>query len=1120
MRERSVTPLVFDRIGQTRVYAERDPVPAGLGFGAYVVAADNGALPASLQPDDAWTTPALSGWFLFLPQPVDAADRSRFALAVEQSSAFPTPAHTSFAWLAFVDGVLTPPSLVPIGVAGTPVVAADAALTIGRYGIVLRAGTTVLIELDAAERATFVFQYPTLAGAAPPNTFGVSLAMDGDARFCLEGEGAIADFTDGETGWDVALRFFAGDVSAPTVLRYPVFAPFGPGEHAIVQMRWDPLTIFWQPDPAQPARSFVRFTGAALRLVETPGAQPEWSLAPASLRLRTTYRSVFGDPIELRPIPGDGGLALQPIGSGASRQWYAVPSGRFELRLAGDPRTPQRFLCGLAGTEFIGYTADADIVTFHPTQAAYAAGFAASPTARRSARARLVGSASLLDATFVTAWISVARRPDGAGDDPIYFAQPDASPLYSPEATAPARVLPLFDAPAAILTPAASAFPVAPYGGLAAGDTRPLFTRFEQEVLNPVRKAQTASSATTAVARPAAGTPTITTTPQGFLAEVDGTTWNWVQLAANTRSDGTVQALRFDGVSGALREALQSNELFLVITDPAQIAGFRHVISIEDWPFDIDVGAGNNPPAGVFKNVLVFKFGAGSVLDRVRDLATWSAPAAFNQDPEAVQGWLDAYIESARQDERNSPRLAPFVDRMTRDSWQGVIALAVDVGLDQFPADLKGLLGGIDLSQFLAHHMGIEVSRVEPAGGTLSMPGTSLFALINYVDKDLPGSGALARTTAADPIAAPGDDGYDFRVLTLLVVFENSLVVDFASRIVVTITKLFGEDARRQDDSAIPILENTVELKGRYERHGDVAYYVFVGDAPVRFLMDASHIFYYVEILKAQFHTLQPKSSDTTTIDSRFSFWGTFSFRMVEGIDVLSFGHDPKDGAGTSSLFFSSLAIDMRFTLPGGDGDSGTRVFTFNTSLVSFDLGQSKARAGSLFDGLPLALSSIDAGDGKRTPAAAGYLPVLTQFENASGLDARWFGIAYGLNLGTLGALAEQAGFTARILTAWSPGGEAPRVALLIQLPGTGVGKKELSIQNVLKLAIGQIRLSQYDRDDGKAFQLVLSNVGLSFLGISLPSSAYMELALFGDPAGMQDGGNLGWYGVWQKTSA
>jgi hypothetical protein len=683
-------------------------------------------------------------------------------------------------------------------------------------------------------------------------------------------------------------------------------------------------------------------------------------------------------------------------------------------------------------------------------------------------------------------------------------------------------VLPLFDAPAAILTAGAPPFPAVPYAGVSVDGARGVVTRFETEVLSPVRKAQTAAAPRPPVAA-AASTPTLSTTPQGFLAEVDGTTWNWVQLAANSRSDGTEQRLRFEGVSDPLRQALQTNELFLVITDPAQIAGFEHVISIVDWPFDIDVGAGGDPLRGEFRNVLIFKFGTGSVVDRVRDLATWSQPATFNGDPIAVQQWIDQYIQNAIDRKETTPRLVPFIERMTSESWQGVIALAVSVELEQFPADLKGLLAGIDLSQFLAHHFGIDVSRVDTAGKTLTMPGTSLFGLIDYVDKDLPPSPGPASPPApalADPISAPGDSGYDFRVLTLLIVFDNTQIVDFASRIVVTITQLFGEDARRGDDQPIPILENTVELNGRYERHGEVAYYVFIGDAPVRFLMESSHIFYYVEILKAQFLTLRPASPDADTIESRFSFWGYFSFRTIGGVDVFSFGSPPEDSSNASKLSYSNLAIDMHFQLPAG-GASAVRTFAFNTSLVSFDLGQSQARQGSLFDGLPLALSSVDEGSGDRTPAAAGYLPVLTPFENAAALDSRWFGIAYAVNLGTLGALAAQAGFTAQLLTAWSPGGEAPRVALLMQLPGTAVGKQELSLQNVLKLAIGQIRLAQYERAGGdKAFQLVLSNIGLSFLGKTLPSGAFMELALFGDPASQRDGGNLGWYGVWQKSGS
>ena len=324
----------------------------------------------------------------------------------------------------------------------------------------------------------------------------------------------------------------------------------------------------------------------------------------------------------------------------------------------------------------------------------------------------------------------------------------------------------------------------------------------------PVRKTQTAAGQRPAVRAPA-GTPPLGTTPQGFLAEVDGTTWNWVQLAANARSDGTEQRLRFDGVSDPLRQALQTNELFLVITDPAQIAGFEHVISIVDWPFKIDVGVGGDPVRGEFRNVLIFKFGTGSVVDRVRD-GDVGGPR-LHRDPSPCSSGSTS-IQNAIDRKDTTPRLAPFIERMTSESWRGVIALAVKrrarpvSGRSQGPA---------------RRHRSVAVPgaplrhRRQPrsTGGPADDAGHVATGLIDYVDKDLPAvsprPSALADPTA--PLVIRGD----FRVLTLLIVSTTRRSSDFGSRIVVAITHLFGEDARRSDKQPIPIPENTVELNGR-----------------------------------------------------------------------------------------------------------------------------------------------------------------------------------------------------------------------------------------------------------------------------------------------------------------
>ena len=121
-----------------------------------------------------------------------------------------------------------------------------------------------------------------------------------------------------------------------------------------------------------------------------------------------------------------------------------------------------------------------------------------------------------------------------------------------------------------------------------------------------------------------------------------------------------------------------------------------------------------------------------------------------------------------------------FVDLVTDPSWNGVLGLNVYIPPGDLPSEVQGLLGGIDLSKFSAHHFGIETNSVGP---DFSLIKSSLFALINYDN-----SGDTTTTPTE------GED-YAFKVLTLQVVFANSEITDFSSEIEVTIQNLFDVPA-------------------------------------------------------------------------------------------------------------------------------------------------------------------------------------------------------------------------------------------------------------------------------------------------------------------------------------
>jgi hypothetical protein len=110
-------------------------------------------------------------------------------------------------------------------------------------------------------------------------------------------------------------------------------------------------------------------------------------------------------------------------------------------------------------------------------------------------------------------------------------------------------------------------------------------------------------------------------------------------------------------------------------------------------------------------------------------------------------------------------------------------------------------------------------------------------------------------------------------------------------------------------------------------------------------------------------------------------------------------------------------------------------------------------------------------------------------------------------------------GFTSQLLTAWSPvsNGDATYRALIgVQLPGTGGGAKLISLQTVLKLSIGQLRLAR-DREQS-SFLLMMSEIALRFLGLlKIPPNGSTLFYLFGNPRSEGKPSGLGWYAMFKN---
>lgn len=1043
----------------------------------------------------------------------------------------------------------------PMGAQLTLAVRKDSSIRVGETGLMIGSAST--------QPASFI---TTTANQGPAISRGpVTIPLLGPYSGCFLIQGTLATSTTLSYFNAGLLYAHVGSNGAADVTQnYPVVGTGGGGMILNYIGAVDPL------DPVNHSATTVDTAQGQLRtlLALVPGS----GLPP---RMASYMRTAQNQSLSLVPITS-GDVASGPApNSGALVFEYATPvtggplymtfAGDFGLALPDGASAPasgsSALLCGLFGSETMSFrpyssSGPFDPLRFIPANAAYAPVF---PFADASLNNPGSGS---LDVRLVPAYrTSWAMLINGSSGDVRYMAQPESSPLFVPTGSSAADGTSLLDPyMAGTKLPAEPGFavPMVPYtgvnpaGGFGQGD----LVTFESQILSPTRKGRIAEGVAVTLGAEkqarrsnlvATAAPTSAATPQGLLADVVegsiGADYVKVTLANSPQSAGGSPEMAFLNLGLPLQNLFQTNQLFAVIVDPTHLgemvdlapqpvpsdpAFFENTVTIADWTMEANVG--NGVMATDYRNVMIFKFGDGTVAERVANPNKWVQAEQFSLAPgggdpslslTGLSSWLQGFIAEAVMEAtvRKNDLYMNFAAIVTDPNWNGVLVLRADVG--RFPDQIKGLTAGIDVTQFEAHHFGVTVSRVTVDGGTVTLDGpSSMFGLIDY---QLP----LYRQSAASganpdlPLMIPADGAYGFTVLQLQALFKNTALVDFRSRVQLTINDLFGSKVTATYAPGGESVSNGVVLKGSYQTQGTTSTYVFEQSSTTVFLLD-SNVFNAVALDRVQFNTLTPDTGgDDPSVVSRFLIWGTFDFvEMTDPdgnpFDLFSFG-TPSGTPVTDrrrGLVFSNLQITM--TSPVDTPNAAA--FAFNATGLAFNPSVSTVRAGSLFPTFALQLDSFIASNGEKRPSEMGYLAVGAKVSLAA-IAGPWFGVVYKVTMGTPGALVSGAGFESRLLLAWSPQSKstARQIAAFagLQLPGAAPGAKLLSLQGVLKVSVGSIQLT-YDTVVGstaKAFNLRLSNVGLKFLGIvKLPPSATINFFLFGDPGGT---GSLGWYAAY-----
>ena len=873
--------------------------------------------------------------------------------------------------------------------------------------------------------------------------------------------------------------------------------------------------------------------------------------------LVSCYRTNFGKTVILAPVADSGGgrpanVVINPgyLQSEHQNGFRFSPVGDFTMAVDGAEYEPHRLMCGMSGTETIAFlpkvgAKDGNRLRFDEGGSAYVKQF---PLPESSPIAAPVDPKEpLLKPTYLTSWASIVPVSTNTGEAHYTAAPKGADPFGHDDVIAPAVPGLLGFKDPGLAVPEDLSFPLLPYADTRAGDgvqeaSAAEISSLERLVVSPSRrgvltpKAKTSPSARASLFpdQGEGSAPFNTTTPTGFIAEVDdGGRFGKLQLA-QMMAPGTNEVVRqmgFTDLARDLQAAFQTSNLFLVAANGNELgapkdgifmstagatgADFYNVMNIGQWLFQANVG--ERQSFGDYRNVMIVKGIKGKLTELASSAEKWTMKDTFAAPTDtrggtpdlnqlvALSTWMDQYFKDALKQQDN-PYFQNFCRIITDENWQGILLLRVDI--KTLPKDLAGLTAGVsDPDLFNAHHIGIELSQVS---GTeiKQVDASSMFGLIYYVDPVYKDSGETGEPIPPSDLSAD----YDFTLLTLKALFQNSAIKKFDSLAEVVLNKLFGAEVKQMTKGGN--IYNAILLSGAFQKNGDVAVYSLSTKSTNGFLMDNA-VLRQVVINSAEMSTRNvPKNGGDTV--SWIAMAGLIDFALVENFDLFSFGSDNTNDLTKEGLAFNNLGLQI--TQQGG---SSTLALVENE--ISFNAQASTVRRYSLYENFQLEIEALVAGDESANPESLGFIKVGTQTDGGSFLGVgggSWHGIRYKLNLGTPGALASKINLNSSLLIAWSDGppneGSSAFNAMVgIELPGGGSGGELFSIQTVIKLSVGAILL--YFNKEKHAFLLLMNEIALKLLGLKkIPPNGSTAFYLFGDGEAHSSSG-LAWLAIYNQ---
>ncbi len=780
--------------------------------------------------------------------------------------------------------------------------------------------------------------------------------------------------------------------------------------------------------------------------------------------------------------------------TGAVFDYHLAPDGAFALALdvsdtAHPPVLPAnagRVMLGASGAEYAVLPPNnACQIYFQGGGAAYVPAADPAPAGSRPDRAPLSGLGT-------TAYASVIPGSPGA-TGLAYYAQPLQAPLFDVEGVVGAGFLDFHEMQAATL-PAYQAGDRSPPKVMPIG----VYSRVSSTVIAQARlieEAALAPARRAAVGLPVTGPQQLTSmtplddapvavTPQGLVAVLSANRQSWAGVLLANMPASVHTQLTLTKVGPHPQAALQSNQLFFVVSNVTtfmdqssvayQLTAANAVRLMQSTGVPLEVAnnvkqvlAAQQPPYPLFVNETAFNQvtagAAGTWLPQVQnaagllraDIEGWNfqlSPRSWRgkgdaptlmlfkfcnraltelaADP-AAWGWKEAAMDEHDSLDPTRKELARILaaararaempDVPESDPY---LRFYVDVATNPLWNGVLFLNAPVDFTQMPAalQFLAAGIDTGKFYAHHIGFSVTPYQAAVDSVSLGQTAAfGLIDYSDPQDLVASVPPQPFGFKTLQLRVVFANAAVADFSAQVELMVNRLLGSSVQKQD----PSRGNNLVLDGSYQRVGGAPSYSFVLRGENLYATQNTALL-SVEVRGARLETSTATAADSS-LASRFILSGKLRFAQIDGFDLFSYGPDPATGAD-GFISFNGLAIGMSFPL----ATPAQQTFTIAEAALSFDTSSAAtvARTRSLANNFPLQLLQLAgspnlAGSGEpprgQSPADMGFTSIGAPFEQTP-LESPWYGLIFNLDFGTLGALTGAIGLKVTLLAAWMQG--------------------------------------------------------------------------------------------------